>query len=97
MSGISHSRLNSPNCKNSLSEFDFFFFKRRDFRIIKCFNFRTFGDIKALRLPRKMVGTGPHRGFAFVEYHSKQDAKVNLTNYTQFNENCTALFKILNI
>ncbi|XP_046681092.1 LOW QUALITY PROTEIN: probable RNA-binding protein 19 [Homalodisca vitripennis] len=37
--------------------------------------FETFGEIKALRLPRKMVGTGPHRGFAFVEFHTKHDAK----------------------
>lgn len=42
-----------------------------------CFNFfRTFGEIKALRLPKKMVGTGPHRGFAFVEFCTKHDAKV---------------------
>nr|CAD7428958.1 unnamed protein product [Timema monikensis] len=27
--------------------------------------FKTFGEIKAVRLPKKMVGTGPHRGFAF--------------------------------
>lgn len=24
-----------------------------------------------------MVGAGPHRGFAFVEYHSKEEAKVS--------------------
>ncbi|XP_065213058.1 probable RNA-binding protein 19 [Planococcus citri] len=45
--------------------------------------FKTFGDIKALRLPRKMVGTGPHRGFAFVEYHSKQDAKKAMQSLCQ--------------
>ncbi len=38
--------------------------------------FSTFGDIKAIRLPKKMVGTGPHRGFAFVEFYTKEDAKV---------------------
>ncbi|RZF45568.1 hypothetical protein LSTR_LSTR010969 [Laodelphax striatellus] len=37
--------------------------------------FRVYGEIKSLRLPKKMVGTGPHRGFCFVEYLSKNDAK----------------------
>ncbi|GLH00023.1 Heterogeneous nuclear ribonucleoprotein 87F [Gryllus bimaculatus] len=40
--------------------------------------FQTFGEIKALRLPQKMVsagGSGAHRGFAFVEYYTKHDAK----------------------
>lgn len=37
--------------------------------------FATFGEIKSLRLPKKMVGTGPHRGFAFVDYYTKHDAK----------------------
>ena len=31
--------------------------------------------MKAVRLPRKMVGTGPHRGFGFVDYVTKSDAK----------------------
>jgi len=35
-----------------------------------------FGEIKAIRLPKKMVGTGSHRGFAFIDYNSKDDAKV---------------------
>lgn len=39
---------------------------------------RTFGELKALRLPKKMVGTGTHRGFAFVDYYTKHDAKVNV-------------------
>jgi multiple RNA-binding domain-containing protein 1 len=37
--------------------------------------FRVFGELKAVRLPRKMVGTGPHRGFGFVDYVTKSDAK----------------------
>lgn len=37
--------------------------------------FRTFGELKFVRLPKKLVGTGPHRGFAFVEFLSKHDAK----------------------
>ncbi|KAJ1531958.1 hypothetical protein ONE63_000596 [Megalurothrips usitatus] len=37
--------------------------------------FKVFGEIKTLRLPKKMVGTGLHRGFAFVDFQSKNDAK----------------------
>nr|BAN20693.1 RNA binding motif protein [Riptortus pedestris] len=37
--------------------------------------FKTFGVLKFVRLPKKLVGTGPHRGFGFVEYLSKSDAK----------------------
>ncbi|KAG8455679.1 hypothetical protein GDO86_001754 [Hymenochirus boettgeri] len=37
--------------------------------------FSTFGEIKAVRLPRKMAGTGSHRGFGFVDFVTKQDAK----------------------
>ncbi|CAG9561814.1 unnamed protein product [Danaus chrysippus] len=38
--------------------------------------FRAFGEIKTLRLPQKLtVGSEQHRGFAFVDYYSKADAK----------------------
>uniref|UniRef100_A0A1Q3G5K5 Acetyltransferase-14 n=1 Tax=Plutella xylostella TaxID=51655 RepID=A0A1Q3G5K5_PLUXY len=38
--------------------------------------FRAFGEIKTLRLPKKLTpGAEQHRGFAFVDYHSKADAK----------------------
>jgi len=37
--------------------------------------FSAFGEIKSLRLPKKMSGTGSHRGFAFVDFLTKQDAK----------------------
>nr|XP_022906482.1 probable RNA-binding protein 19 [Onthophagus taurus] len=38
--------------------------------------FKTFGEIKALRLPKKMtVGETTHRGFAFVDYFTSSDAK----------------------
>ncbi|KAF5272764.1 hypothetical protein FQA39_LY07791 [Lamprigera yunnana] len=37
--------------------------------------FKTFGEIKALRLPKKMSGTNEHRGFAFVDYFTTSDAK----------------------
>lgn len=37
--------------------------------------FEAFGEIKAIRLPKKLTGTGTHRGFGFVEYVSKKIAK----------------------
>ena len=37
--------------------------------------FRTFGELSAVRLPKKMAGTGEHRGFAFIEFSSISDAK----------------------
>ncbi|XP_059844270.1 probable RNA-binding protein 19 isoform X1 [Hypanus sabinus] len=37
--------------------------------------FSTFGEIKSVRLPKKMGGTGVHRGFGFVEFLTKQEAK----------------------
>ncbi|XP_003461409.1 probable RNA-binding protein 19 isoform X1 [Cavia porcellus] len=37
--------------------------------------FSTFGELKTVRLPKKMAGTGRHRGFGFVDFFTKQDAK----------------------
>lgn len=39
--------------------------------------FKTFGELNAVRLPKKLSesGSGHHRGFAFVEYNSRHDAK----------------------
>ncbi|KAG7197053.1 hypothetical protein KM043_017582 [Ampulex compressa] len=37
--------------------------------------FKAFGEIKAVRLPKKLVGMEKHRGFAFVEYYTKSEAK----------------------
>uniref|UniRef100_A0A670KJD4 RNA binding motif protein 19 n=1 Tax=Podarcis muralis TaxID=64176 RepID=A0A670KJD4_PODMU len=37
--------------------------------------FSTFGELKTVRLPKKMAGTGKHRGFGFVDFLTKQDAK----------------------
>lgn len=39
----------------------------------------TFGELKTVRLPKKMTGTGAHRGFGFVDFITKQDAKVSAT------------------
>lgn len=39
----------------------------------------TFGELKTVRLPKKMTGTGAHRGFGFVDFVTKQDAKVSAT------------------
>ncbi len=36
--------------------------------------FKTFGELKSVRLPKKV--TGSHRGFAFVEFQSKAEAKT---------------------
>ncbi|XP_043910029.1 probable RNA-binding protein 19 [Protopterus annectens] len=41
--------------------------------------FSTFGELKTVRLPKKMSGTGSHRGFAFVDFLTKQDAKKAFT------------------
>ena len=38
--------------------------------------FRPFGELKSVRLPKKSIGSGSHRGFAFIEFLTKQDAKV---------------------
>ena len=35
-----------------------------------------FGELKTVRLPKKLSGTGTHRGFGFVDFLTKQDAKV---------------------
>ncbi|XP_068633002.1 probable RNA-binding protein 19 [Battus philenor] len=38
--------------------------------------FRAFGEIKTIRLPKKLTtGSDQHRGFAFIDFHSKADSK----------------------
>ncbi|XP_011167402.1 probable RNA-binding protein 19 isoform X1 [Solenopsis invicta] len=37
--------------------------------------FKSYGELKAVRLPKKLIGTEKHRGFAFIEYYTKTDAK----------------------
>lgn len=34
-------------------------------------------------MPKKMVGTGTHRGFAFVEYNSKTEARAAMESMCQ--------------
>ena len=45
--------------------------------------FGTFGELKTVRLPKKLSGTGPHRGFAFIDFLTKQDAKVSKDKITR--------------
>ena len=40
------------------------------------YTYSTFGHVKSLRLPKKISGS--HRGFAFIDFTTKQDAKVNI-------------------
>lgn len=37
--------------------------------------FKAFGELKAVRLPKKLIGVEKHRGFGFVEYYTKSEAK----------------------
>lgn len=39
-------------------------------------SFSTFGELKTVRLPKKAAGSGNHRGFGFIDFLTKQDAKV---------------------
>jgi len=36
----------------------------------------VFGELKSLRIPKKLSGTGTHRGFGFADFLTKEDAKV---------------------
>ena len=40
----------------------------------------VFGELRSMRMPKKLSGTGSHRGFAFAQYESKKDAKVRAFN-----------------
>ena len=50
-----------------------------------------FGELKTVRLPKKMSGTGPHRGFGFVDFLTRQDAKVNVKNSGYDLLNCQTI------
>ena len=45
--------------------------------------FGAFGDLQYVRLPKKLHGTGSHRGFAFVEYVNRNDAKKAFSALSQ--------------
>ncbi|XP_032690910.1 probable RNA-binding protein 19 [Odontomachus brunneus] len=45
--------------------------------------FKAFGQLKAARLPKKLIGVKKHRGFAFIEYYTKEDAKRAFTSLCQ--------------
>ena len=47
--------------------------------LLRFYHFSVFGDLKSVRLPKKLVGTGTHRGFGFVDFVTKNDAKVSLS------------------
>ena len=40
--------------------------------------FQAFGGLKCVRLPKKLSGTGTHRGFGFVEFHTHHEAEVRM-------------------
>ena len=60
--------------------------------------YSSFGLIKSVRLPKKMAGTGSHRGFAFVDFTTKQDAKVKIWMilFKMFRRFCWKCFEEFN-
>ena len=67
----SYRRLLDPYCEIK-SKPDSVFQHHDGLREVKDI-FATFGQLKNVRLPKKV--TGSHRGFAFVEFISKEEAK----------------------
>ena len=51
------------------------------------FNFRAFGELRTVRLPKKVAGTGVHRGFGFVDFITHHDAKVGYSYIPKFELN----------
>lgn len=51
----------------------YFFFSQENERYNKLF-YRVFGELKDVRLPKKQNADG-HRGFGFVDFFTKEDAK----------------------
>lgn len=56
--------------------------------------FQAFGEIKALRMPKKQSADSSesNRGFAFVDFTTENDAKVG---YTTFSSSTKAIFFVL--
>ncbi len=48
-----------------------------------CVFVSTFGELKTVRLPKKGIG-GAHRGFGFIDFLTKQDAKVGASVSVSF-------------
>ena len=48
-----------------------------DLRMCYCHACSVFGELKSLRIPKKLSGTGTHRGFGFADFLTKEDAKVS--------------------
>lgn len=47
--------------------------------------FNAFGELKSIRIPKKMTpGEDAHRGFGFVDFISKSDAKVFIKLQIEF-------------
>lgn len=44
----------------------------------------VFGQIKSVRLPKKLTGSSSYRGFGFVDFVLKEDAKVSLLFFSKF-------------
>lgn len=47
----------------------------------------TFGELKTVRLPKKGIG-GTHRGFGFIDFLTKQDAKVGASGFGPSCSSC---------
>jgi len=45
----------------------------------------VFGELKSLRVPKKVSGTGTHRGFGFADFLTKEDAKVSCLSFLSVN------------
>lgn len=54
--------------------------------------FKAFGELKSIRMPKKMTpGEDSHRGFGFVDFNSKSDAKV-IHKSLLITKNCYFVF-----
>jgi hypothetical protein len=51
---------------------------------VALFSCSVFGELKSVRMPKKVSGTGKHRGFAFIDFLTKEDAKVCCTSLCFF-------------
>ena len=69
-----------PECKHLRNYFAgiFFQYMKKDQAWDSCCSLCSpFGELSNIRLPKKVSGTGSHRGFCFVDYATAPDAKVS--------------------